>query len=80
MSILIEFIPNFFVALAFDFILYITGAAILRVVSFGLLKYQLHSYCEFKKQKKKSNNDFIMPYILGILFYALLIASIAWLN
>jgi len=42
MSILFEFIPSLFVALAFDFILYITG--------------------------------------VGILFYALLIASIAWLN
>ena len=40
MSILIEFIPNLFIALAFDFILYITGAGVLRVISMGLFKYQ----------------------------------------
>jgi len=44
----LEFIPNIFIALAFDFILYITGVAVLRVVSFGLFKYQLHSYNEDK--------------------------------
>ena len=80
MSIFLEFIPNLFVALAFDFILYITGAGILRLASFGLLKYQIHSYGEFKELKGKSNKDFIMPYIVGILFYALLIVSIAWIN
>ena len=80
MSILFEFIPSIFVALAFDFILYISGAGVLRIVSFGLLKYQMHSYGEFKEQKAKSNKGFIMPYIVGLLFYALLIASIAWLN
>jgi hypothetical protein len=80
MSILFEFIPNLFVALAFDFILYITGAGILRAVSFGLLKYKIHSYGEFKKLKGKPNTGFILPYINGILFYALIIVLIAWLN
>ncbi|MGL1956605.1 MAG: hypothetical protein OCD00_04745 [Colwellia sp.] len=80
MSILFEFIPSFFVALAFDFILYITGAGILRGISFGLLKYQIHSYSEFKKLKGKPNKNFFMAYIVGILFYVLLIVLIAWLN
>jgi hypothetical protein len=80
MSILFEFIPTIFVALAFDFILYLTGAGVLRVVSFGLLKYQIHSYGEFKSLKGKTNKGFIMPYIVGILFYVLLIVSIAWFN
>ncbi len=80
MSILLEFIPNLFVALAFDFILYITGAGVLRIISFGLLKYQLHNYSEYKELKGKSNNGYLIPYIVGIFFYALIIASIAWLN
>jgi hypothetical protein len=80
MSILLEFISNLFVALAFDFMLYITGAAILRGFSFGLLKYQLHSYSEFKELKGKSNKGYFMPYVVGILFYALIIALISWLN
>ena len=80
MSIFIEFIPHLFVALAFDFILYITGAGVLRVIPFGLFKYQLHSYSEYKKLKGKFNNGYLMPYIVGILFYALIIILIAWLN
>lgn len=80
MTMLFEFIPNLFVALVFDFILYITGAGILRVVSFGLIKCQMHSYSEFTESKRDPNKNFIMPYIVGILFYALLIVSIAWLN
>jgi hypothetical protein len=79
-SILIEFIPSLFVALAFDFMLYFTGAIILRIASFGLLKYRIHSYAEFKIRKKKTNKGFIIPYIIGVLFYVLLIALIAWLN
>ena len=80
MSIFLEFIPNLLVALAFDFILYITGAAVLRVISFGLFKSQLHSYSEFKALKDKSDNGYLLPYVVGILFYALIIVSIAWLN
>ncbi len=80
MSILFEFIPSIFVALAFDFILYLTGAGVLRVVSFGLLKYQLYSYGEFKELKERSNKGFILQYIIGILFYALIIVAISWFN
>lgn len=80
MSAFIEFIPSLFAALAFDFILYITGASILRVVSFGSLKYQLNSYGEFKTLKVKSNKNLLMPYIVGILFYALIILSIIYLG
>lgn len=80
MSILLEFIPSLFAALAFDFVLYITGAGVLRVISFGILKYQLHSYGEFKKLKGNSNQGYLMPYIVGVLFYALIIVSIAWFN
>ena len=80
MSILFEFIPNIFVALAFDFIVYITGVSVLRIVCFGLLKYQMHSYGEFKEQKGKSNTSYILPYLVGIFFYALIIVAIAWIN
>jgi len=76
----IEFLPNLFIALAVDFILYITGAGVLRVISFGLFKYQLHSYSEYKELQGKSKNGYLMPYAVGILFYALIIVSIAWLN
>jgi len=80
MSILLEFIPNLFVALAFDFVLYLTGAIVLRVISFGLLKYQLHSYSEYKALKGNTDNPFLTPYLIGIVFYALIIASLAFYN
>lgn len=80
MSIVIEVMGKIFITLAFDFILYITGIAILRVSSFGLLKYKIHSYSEYKAIKKRTNTKFIMPYIIGILFYTLVILSIAWFN
>jgi len=80
MSLFLEFIPNLFAALAFDFILYLTGAGVLRVISFGLCKYQLYSYGEFKTLKGKVNNGYLMPYLVGTLFYALIIVLIALLN
>jgi hypothetical protein len=80
MSIFLEFIPSLFVALAFDFILYITGSSVLRVISFGSSKYQLHNYSEYKELKDKSNNGYLVPYVIGVLFYVLIIVSIAWLN
>jgi hypothetical protein len=79
-GIFLEFIPSLFIALAFDFILYITGACVLRVISFGVLKYHLHNYTKYKELKAKSNNSYFIPYLIGVLFYALVIVVIAWLN
>lgn len=80
MSILIEFIGKIFITLAFDFILYITGVFVLRVISFSLLKYKIQSYSEFKTIKKRTKTKFIIPYIVGVLFYTLVILLIAWLS
>jgi len=80
MSILFEFVPSIFVALAFDFVLYITGASLLRAFSFGICKYHLHNYGDFKRLKVKPNNGYLIPYIVGVIFYALIVVSIAWLN
>ncbi|WP_426359011.1 hypothetical protein ACPUVO_01850 [Pseudocolwellia sp. HL-MZ19] len=80
MSILLEFVPSLFVALAFDFLLYKTGATLLGFASFSASKNQTLNYSEFKAAKKKSNKGYLLQYIVGILFYALIIVSIAWLN
>ncbi len=80
MSILLEFIPSLFAALAFDFVLYITGVGVLKTVSFGALKYQLPNYSQFKELKGNRNEGYLLPYIVGILFYALIIVAIAWFN
>ena len=80
MSILVEFMPTIFVALAFDFILYLTGALVLQIISLGLLKNKIHNHSEFKTLKAKNNKGFIIPYIVGILFYIALIALVAWIS
>ncbi len=80
MSILLEFVPSLFVALAFDFLLYKTGATITGFASFSTYKNKTLSYREFKAAKKKSNKGYLVQYIVGILFYMLIIVSIAWLN
>jgi hypothetical protein len=80
MSLLIEFIPNLFVALAFDFILYKTGAVILKSFSAGFIKHKNLNYNEFKALKNKSNKGFFNEYVVGVLFYMVVISSIAWLN
>lgn len=80
MVIFFEFIPHLFVALAFDFVLYLTGAGVLRVVSFGLLKCKLHSFSEYKAHKNRANNGFLLAYFVGILFYASIIALFVWFN
>ena len=84
MSILLEFIPSVLAILAIDFLLYITGAGILRIISFGLLKYELPSYAEFKNRKEKSQRadakGFLMPYFVGILFYVFIVALIVLLG
>ncbi|WP_076421085.1 hypothetical protein [Colwellia sp. UCD-KL20] len=80
MSVLIEFIPNIFVALAFDFILYITGAGILQAISFGGSGYKLYYHSEFKRLKEISHKGFIVPYIVGLLFYIVLISLIVNFN
>lgn len=70
----------FFVFLVFEFMLYTTGACVLRIISFGLLKYQIYSYSEFKELKGRFNKNFLLQYIVGLSFYALIIIAIAWLN
>lgn len=80
MSILFEFIHGLFVALVFEFVVYVTGSAILRIVSFGALTPPIHSFNEFKEQKEKSNQVLFTPSIVGVLFYILLILTVAWFN
>ncbi|WP_199611638.1 hypothetical protein [Flocculibacter collagenilyticus] len=80
MGILLEFIPSLFTVLAFDFLFYVTGSIILRVVSFGLYKSKIHGYEEFKELKTKSSKALTLKYIIGALFYVLAIVVIVMLN
>ena len=73
MGIVLEFIPSLLVAIAFDFFLYLTGTVALKIASFGLYKTKIYSYSEFKASK--SNSSFLMQYLVGVLFYALIIVA-----
>lgn len=80
MGIVFELINGFFVALFFEFLMYVTGASILRVVSFGKLQLPIHGYSKFKALKEESGKGYSAPSIVGIIFYVLLIAIIAFFN
>lgn len=65
---------------AFEYMLYTTGACILRIISFGLLKYQIYSYREFRELKGRFSKNLLLQYIIGLSFYVLIIIVIARLN
>jgi len=77
-GIILEFIPSLLAALAFDFFLYATGSIVLRAVSFGFYKSKIYSYREFKALK--SNKGFLKQYLVGIVFYIVIIITIVWFN
>lgn len=80
MSAFFEAIPFVFEALALDFLLYVTGVSVLRVISFGTIKYRLMSYVDFKSQRHEPNRYSPAPIFVGLLFYVLMICLIAWVN
>ena len=77
MGIVLEFISSLLVAITFDFFLYLTGTLVLKIASFGQYKTKTYSYSEFKASK--SNSSFLMQYLVGVLFYALIIVAIFWI-
>jgi len=77
MGILLEFITSLLVAIAFDFFLYLTGTVVLKVTSFGLYKSKVYSYSEFTVSKLNSSS--FIQYLVGVLFYVIIIVAISWL-
>ena len=77
MGILLEFITSLLVAIAFDFFLYLTGTVVLKVTSFGLYKSKVYSYSEFTVSKL--NSSFFIQYLVGVLFYVIIMVAISWL-
>ncbi len=70
----------FFWDLLLSFILYTTGALVLRVVSFGRIKKTLFVPNVFSNEKRLAKNDFFSAYISGFFFYLILLALIVWLK
>ncbi|MEI6859052.1 MAG: hypothetical protein V5788_04595 [Shewanella sp.] len=71
---------QFFGDILFSFILYTTGALVLRVVSFGWIQKPFFSPDVFSHEKKLARNDFFLAYISGFFFYLVLLALIVWLK
>ncbi|MFC4700351.1 hypothetical protein ACFO4O_09300 [Glaciecola siphonariae] len=80
MGILFELVNGMLLAVAFEFLMYVTGASILRVLSFGRIAFPIYGYSKFKAIKEESTKGYTAPSIVGIVFYILLIALIAILN
>lgn len=66
--------------LIFAFVFYVTGAVILRLVSFGRIKKPIFSLSEFKVLSKDPERSFAVVYLTGGCFYAVLIALLIWQN
>jgi hypothetical protein len=80
MGVLFELMKVFFAAFLFEFVIYLTGAIILRIIFFGALNMPIYSFGAFKVEKNKASKGFVAPSVTGFLFYAAVIVVIAWLN
>ena len=58
----------------FGYLFYITGVVILRIVTFGKTKVEFHSFSGYKELKKSKVRTSLHAYLIGLLFYVVLIA------
>ncbi|MFT5704606.1 MAG: hypothetical protein ACI8SK_000554 [Shewanella sp.] len=63
-----------------SFILYTTGAVVLRVITFGRVRKPLYFPSIFSNEKQLAKNDFFSVYITGFFFYLILLALFIWLG
>lgn len=65
--------------LVLSFILYFTGAVVIRIFSFGKTCYPLAPTSFFQRRKIQKRDPFNSAFIVGFLFYASLFAAAIWL-
>lgn len=70
----------FFWEFLLSFILYTTGALVLRLVTFGRVRKALYLPSIFSNEKQLAKNDFFSVYITGFFFYLILLALFIWLG
>ena len=64
----------------FGYLFYITGAIILRIVTFGKSKEEMHSFRSYRELKKTKLQSWSQAYLVGLLFYVALIALLILYN
>ncbi|VUD67412.1 hypothetical protein TDB9533_03780 [Thalassocella blandensis] len=57
----------------FGFLFYITGAAVLRVVTFGKSKVEFYSFSVYRDIKQSKSLNFSRVQLVGMLFYIVLL-------
>ncbi len=80
MGAVLDFFAWLFWDSIFAFIFYTTGALILRVVSFGALRKSIFSFGVFNEHRRQARNEFSLAYLVGIMFYAVIIGVLIWLR
>ncbi|WP_254304004.1 hypothetical protein [Shewanella sp. VB17] len=70
----------FFWELLLSYTLYITGALVLRVITFGQVSKPLYFPSVFSNEKRLAKNDFFSVYITGFFFYLILLAFLIGLG
>jgi len=80
LSIVFEFLGWLFWDFVVAFVLYTTGVLILRVVSFGTVKRPIFSFGKFNEIKCQDSEEFGIAYVMGFIFYVLVIGLAIWLS
>jgi hypothetical protein len=76
LSIALELLGRLFLVLLFEFILYLTGSVIIRLITFGVSKAPILSFREFKTQTQTVKNKYSVAVLVGIAFYIAIIVTI----
>ncbi len=64
----------------FGYLFYITGAVILRIVSFGRSKVEIYSFGSYRNLKRSKARILSRAYFVGLLFYLVLISTLVTLH
>lgn len=64
----------------FGYLFYITGVYILKIVTFGKSKAEIHSYRSYRDLKSSKVQSSSHAYLVGLLFYLALLILIVLIN
>lgn len=73
MGLIFGVIADIFACIVFEFMLYVTGSIIIRMVTFGANKAPILSYAKFKILKKLDEPGYTAAVITGMCFYVSII-------
>ena len=58
----------------FGYLFYITGVAVLKIVTFGRSKVEVHTFTSYREMRKAKQRTSWQAYFAGLLFYVVLLS------